>query len=151
MEILTVLIVDLVKRFRLPETIILIVGLGSSMLLHSKYGLVFQSSSSLWYMQTILILLTILSILISYILKSKPYLFSYRNVLLDKSNQIYCDHCRKLLSKWHFSHKKPEVNRSAWRCSKCKNEIYLTSSESGLYISLEEFIVEKNKDQDRSI
>jgi len=144
-EILINILLDLARKFQFRESILLTIGIGSSVYLHYKYDSVAQLYSYLWYMQTILILLTILSILISYIFKSKPYLYSYRNVLLDKNDQIYCDHCRKLLSKWHFSHKTPEVNKSAWKCPKCPNEVYLTSSESGQYISLEEFIVEKNK------
>ena len=48
-----------------------------------------------------------------------------------------------MLSKHHFSGKEESgVTKSAYKCSKCENEVYLTLP-NGEYITLEQFLEQK--------
>lgn len=98
-----------------------------------------------WSLPALLFLLG-LSGFLSYRLFSINKLTLFRNVCIDKMDNIYCPQCKLPLIKNFDREKGGGENISLYKCSKCNAYVYLTIAH-GEFASLEMFIDEYHKNK----
>ena len=135
--------ISLLKKWPKIETVFLIIGVILYQKIPNLENFISKEFSPQDFTKLTVKLLLVFFLFVTYFATkyflTKPCLKRFHNVYKDRRNNIYCQSCKIMLSKHHISHKTTEENKSLYRYSKCKNEVYLTLT-NGEHVTLQEFL-----------